>query len=420
MWLNLSHTNYIGMEILTEYISNIGNQFIDPKKRIFIAYIAISIAIAFVWFILNKKYSFVGALKKIFDKKIFFSKSAKSDYKVFLINQLIMMTVSPFLITQLTIATALYFYFHTIDWLSVGMFNSTLPIFVIISFTTFQFLIDDFSKYIIHRFMHKWPILWSLHKVHHSATVLTPMTVFRTHPLEGIIFSLRSSVTQAISISSFIFLFGNTVSLYTVLGVNIFVFLFNILGSNLRLSHVGIRYWKWVEYIFISPAQHQLHHSIAREHHDKNFGAALAVWDWVFGSLHHSVEFDTLELGIEKNQKDESHDLKYLYINPFVEIKNYLFKISSNRKLGGYAILGVTNGFTYLQRFGIHKDLQKQGLGRELLQYILLFAKLKNYKKMKLNTQENNEAALSLYTKNSFNVSKRKLIIMSSYHQNEV
>ena len=100
--------------------------------------------------------------------------------------------------------------------------------------------------------------------------------------------------------------------------------------------------------------------------------------------------------------------------------KNYLFKISSNRKLGGYAILGVTNGFTYLQRFGIHKDFQKQGLGRELLQYILLFAKLKNYKKMKLNTQENNEAALSLYTKNSFNVSKSKLIIMSSYHQNEV
>lgn len=100
--------------------------------------------------------------------------------------------------------------------------------------------------------------------------------------------------------------------------------------------------------------------------------------------------------------------------------KNYLFKISSNSKLGGYAILGVTNGFTYLQRFGIHKDFQKQGLGGELLQYILLFAKLKNYKKMKLNTQENNEAALSLYTKNSFNVSKRKLIIMSSYHQNEV
>ena len=314
------------MEIFSEYLIKIGNQFIDPKKRVFIAYIAISLLIAFGWFVLNRKLTFSKAIKKIFDKKIFFSKSAKSDYKIFFINQLIMMMVSPLLITQLTIATALYFYFHSIDWLSVGMFKNTLPIIVVIFFTSFQFTLDDFSKYIIHRFMHRWPILWSLHKVHHSATVLTPMTVFRTHPLEGIIFSLRSSVTQAISISSFIFLFGNSVDLFTILGVNIFVFLFNIFGSNLRHSHVGIRYWRWLEYIFISPAQHQLHHSIAREHHDKNFGAALAIWDWMFGSLHHSVEYEVLELGIEKNQKDETHNLKDLYINPFIEIKNYFLR----------------------------------------------------------------------------------------------
>ena len=149
------------------------------------------------------------------------------------------------------------------------------------------------------------------------------MTVFRTHPLEGIIFSLRSSVTQAISISLFVFLFADSVNLFTILGVNVFVFIFNILGSNLRHSHVGIRYWNWVEYIFISPGQHQLHHSIAREHHDKNFGAALAIWDWLFGSLHHSVEFDTLKLGLEKNQKQETHSLLNLYLNPLIEIKNY-------------------------------------------------------------------------------------------------
>ena len=326
------------MEIITEYLTNIGNQFIDPKKRVFLAYIAISIFIAFIWFILNKKFSLIEALKKIFDKKIFFSKSAKSDYKIFLINQLIMMFVSPFLITQLTIATALYFYLHTIDWLSAGMFKSTMPILVIISFTTFQFTIDDFSKYIVHRFMHKWPILWSLHKVHHSATVLTPITVFRTHPLEGIIFSLRSSVTQAISISFFIFLFGSSVDLYTILGVNVFVFLFNIFGANLRHSHVGIRYWRWLEYIFISPAQHQLHHSIAKEHHDKNFGAALAIWDWSFGSLNHSVEFETLQLGIEKNQTDESHNLTALYINPFIEIRNYFLKKFKKLKNKIYSI----------------------------------------------------------------------------------
>ena len=173
--------------------------------------------------------------------------------------------------------------------------------------------------------MHKWPVLWALHKVHHSATVLTPMTVFRTHPLEGIIFSLRSAITQAIGISLFFYLFGNLVSLYTIVGVNVFVFVFNILGSNLRHSHIGIRYWKWFEYIFISPAQHQLHHSVAFEHHDKNFGAALAIWDWLFGSLHHSVEFETLHLGIKKDQKETTHNLRNLYFDPINEIKKHIF-----------------------------------------------------------------------------------------------
>ena len=313
------------MDYFFDYTSQITNQFIDPKKRVFLFYILISILIATAWFMINKKLSLKKTLIKIFDKKIFFSKSAKSDYKIFLINQLIMMIVSPFLITQLTIATALYFYFHTIDWLSAGMFVGIAKIYIILSFTIFQFTIDDFSKYIVHRFMHKWPVLWALHKVHHSATVLTPMTVFRTHPLEGIIFSLRSAITQAIGISLFFYLFGNLVSLYTIVGVNIFVFVFNILGSNLRHSHIGIRYWKWLEYIFISPAQHQLHHSIAFEHHDKNFGAALAVWDWLFGSLHHSVEFETLHLGIKKNQHDATHNLKNLYLDPIHEIKQHIF-----------------------------------------------------------------------------------------------
>ena len=60
------------MDIFSDYFLKIGNQFIDPKKRVFFIYIIISIIIAVGWFILNKKYSFKNALKKIFDKKYFF------------------------------------------------------------------------------------------------------------------------------------------------------------------------------------------------------------------------------------------------------------------------------------------------------------------------------------------------------------
>ena len=51
------------MEILSDYFFKIGSQFIDPKKRVFIAYIVISIFIALGWFILSKKFTLKVALK---------------------------------------------------------------------------------------------------------------------------------------------------------------------------------------------------------------------------------------------------------------------------------------------------------------------------------------------------------------------
>ncbi len=320
------------MNIIYDLFGDIFYQFIDPRKRIFICYLLASLLIAFLWLFFNRKLSVKKSIIKIFNLHIFFSKSSKSDYKIFFINQVIMFLISPMLITQLTIATFLFYYFHSISWLNAGMFLGTQVFIVAIIFTTVNFILDDFSKYIVHRLMHKWHILWALHKVHHSATTLTPMTVFRTHPLEGVLFSLRSAITQAITISSFVFLFGNSVDLVTVLGANIFVFLFNIFGSNLRHSHIGIRYWKWLEYILISPAQHQIHHSISREHHDKNFGSAFAIWDWIFGSFHHSEDTDNLTLGIEKNPSNFTHNLSNLYLKPFLEIYKIIIKKSFKLK----------------------------------------------------------------------------------------
>ena len=308
---------------LLDFFSNIFEHFSDPKKRIFLGYILISIGIAFLWLIIQKKLSIKQAFWKVFDKKIFFSKSSKSDYSVFVINRIFTFFVSPLLLTQMAIATVIFHFLHKIDLFNVSIFSNFSKVWIVLLFTVFIFILDDITKYFVHRWMHKWPILWSLHKVHHSATKLTPITIYRTHPLEGIVFSLRGAFTQGISISIFVYLFGNSVDLITILGVNIIVFTFNIAGSNLRHSHIGIRYWTWLEYIFISPAQHQLHHSIAEAHHDKNFGASLALWDWLFGSLHHSTDIESLTLGIDGSENEQSHSLRTLYIKPLGEIIFY-------------------------------------------------------------------------------------------------
>ena len=111
------------MDTLQELFSDITYQFINPKKRIFLFYLLSSFIIAFLWLFFNKKLSVKKSLNKILNPKIFFSQSSKSDYKIFLFNQIIMFFISPVLITQLTIATLLFYYFHSISWLSSGMFS---------------------------------------------------------------------------------------------------------------------------------------------------------------------------------------------------------------------------------------------------------------------------------------------------------
>ncbi|MEK9597214.1 MAG: sterol desaturase family protein, partial [Rhodospirillaceae bacterium] len=58
-----------------------------------------------------------------------------------------------------------------------------------------------------------------------------------------------------------------------------------LFGANLRHSHVHLSYGRRLEGIFISPYQHQLHHSIAAADKNCNYGVALALWDRLGGTL---------------------------------------------------------------------------------------------------------------------------------------
>ena len=326
-WRSLQYL-FKGQILYYELLENFWGNFVDPKKRIFAGYLISAILIAFLWLVFRRKFSVGEAMLKIFDREVLFSKSSLADIKVFLINRVFTFFISPLLITQLVIATAIFNLLISFDWNASKIGEIVPKSTVIFSFTIFIFILDDLTKYFVHRWMHKIPFLWALHKVHHSAQHLTPMTIFRTHPLEGIVFSTRSAFVQGVSISIFFYTFGNKVDLATILGVNVFVFTFNALGSNLRHSHIGIKYWFWLEYVLISPAQHQLHHSVASEHYDKNFGAALAIWDWIFGSLHHSVDCQTLLLGVKDKTAGDPNSLSALYFEPLLTCLLQLVKCS--------------------------------------------------------------------------------------------
>ena len=298
--------------------------FFDPQKRIFFGYLLAALSIALLWLVFYQKRDLRFSVKEIFSFKHWLSASARADYYLMIINGALMTLLSPALLANASIAAFIFTGLHSLFDGRVLIANDVSAEIIALSFTLFLFVFDDFARYWLHRWLHTFPILWSFHKVHHSATVLNPFTVFRAHPIEAVLFTVRSALVQGVSIAVFIYFFGDKVTLFTVLGANIFGFFFNLLGSNLRHSPVSIGYWHSVERVFISPAQHHIHHSHAVEHIDKNFGVVFAFWDYWFGSHHFSEKNQTLSYGLAHNMPAKPHTLFNLYLNPFKDAWSYL------------------------------------------------------------------------------------------------
>ncbi len=314
------------MDQLYNFFDFFTSNFLDPKKRVFLGYLISGFLIAYFWVLFVKKISFKSSFNYIFDKRIYFAKSAIIDYFLYAINLVVMIIFSPILLSQLTIATVIFEFLHTQDFLIPIENIFIVSVIIPVTFTFCYFVLDDFSKFLVHMLMHKIPLLWCFHKVHHSAKVLTPITVFRTHPIEGFIFVLRNAITQGAVIGMFYYISNGNIDLVTVLGANIFSFCFHLFGSNLRHSHISISYWRWLEMILISPAQHQIHHSIKKQHHDKNFGVTFAFWDLIFKTLVFSKLNQNITFGLKKGEKPIETNILGIYFYPIKESFLMIFK----------------------------------------------------------------------------------------------
>ena len=285
---------------------------IDPNKRLFWIYIISSIILGFLYFYISKKNTRV-----ILSSKLWLHPSAKLDYYYFVLSYFVnIFLLAPYILSAKSVA----FYVNNFlnehfEYFDNDLFSYTQIIFL---YTITLFLISDFTRYWLHRFLHTIPFLWEFHKVHHSAKVLTPITFYRVHPIENFLFGLRYSLSAGFVTGVFIYFFGAMIDIYMVFGVNVFLFLFSTLGANLRHSHVPFAYFSFIEKWFMSPKQHQIHHST--KHFNKNYGGFISIWDRFFGSLQLSNEVKVMKFGLRKNQMPDYTSLKSLIFRPFINI----------------------------------------------------------------------------------------------------
>ena len=269
--------------------------FIDPAKRIWWPYLLVSFVFSVI--IIKFKKSSQITLADFFSKKGLLHPSSLVDLKLFFFNQwFYMLLLSPVLIEQLELISLLSAVLKITNILRSVSVPSML---VSISYAFVLFICTDFSRFFLHWCMHKFNFLWKFHQVHHSAEVLTPMTVYRSHPVEMILYKLRGLFVVSIVTAIFYTLFKNNLSFWNILGVNVFGFIFNMCLANLRHSPVWIGFGLF-EHVFISPAQHQMHHSRASALGRNNLGSCLAFWDKCFGSWMGSNQSEPILYGVSE------------------------------------------------------------------------------------------------------------------------
>jgi sterol desaturase/sphingolipid hydroxylase (fatty acid hydroxylase superfamily) len=157
------------------------------------------------------------------------------------------------------------------------------------------FLLLDLLHYLIHRLEHAVPYLWRIHALHHSDPDVDVTTAVRHHPIE----ILFTSATYWLAVL--------VLDVPAVAAVSHALAVF----AAAALQHGNVRLpapvETWLQPLLVTIDTHRIHHSVAVEEANSNYGAVFSVWDRLFGTYRRitRAQQDRLVFGVrELPQRD--------------------------------------------------------------------------------------------------------------------
>ncbi|MFI4883211.1 MAG: sterol desaturase family protein [Phycisphaerales bacterium JB064] len=167
------------------------------------------------------------------------------------------------------------------------------------------FLLLDAIQYLCHVLMHKAPMLWRLHAVHHHAEELEATTAFRFHTFEVMIHGLLTLCA--------VLLLGvhvHDVAIYNAVLLPVSMFH----HSNTRLHPKLEAVLRWIT---VTPRMHRVHHSRWQPETDSNYAAVLSIWDRLFGTLTPDRGPEAINVGLDGFSPSSTRTFKGLLQSPF-------------------------------------------------------------------------------------------------------
>jgi sterol desaturase/sphingolipid hydroxylase (fatty acid hydroxylase superfamily) len=165
----------------------------------------------------------------------------------------------------------------------------------------------DLAIYAQHVLFHRIPILWRLHRMHHTDNDLDVTSGFRFHPFE----MLLSMLIKLLVI--------------WVLGAPaVAVLLFElILSSSALFSHANIKLPGLIDSslraFIVTPDMHRVHHSVQPDETNANFGFNLSVWDRLFGTYiaQPDAGHTGMTIGLAETQSTHEQRIDRMLTEPF-------------------------------------------------------------------------------------------------------
>jgi sterol desaturase/sphingolipid hydroxylase (fatty acid hydroxylase superfamily) len=170
--------------------------------------------------------------------------------------------------------------------------------------------IRSLAGYAFHVLMHKIPVLWRVHRVHHFDTHLDVSTTLRSHPVEFVaMLVIMLPVTIAFGLTTWV------LAAYEIID-----------GLSGVLSHANLRLpptldWS-VRWLFVTPNMHSLHHSSDRLETDSNYGTTFTIWDRLFGTYRQAplAGYEAFEIGLKEIRDERAWNLWWQIKSPALRI----------------------------------------------------------------------------------------------------
>lgn len=253
----------------------------------------------------NPNYIIIALLAVFFTLEQFFANPFSLKKRGNHLFQNILFQISLTILNIVFVAIQVY----CIEWLNTNkiglLYLVELPFWIKLFVSV---VLYDFTTYWIHRASHNIPLLWRLHRVHHSDTAMDSSTTFRFHPLELILIYQTGNILTA-------GIFGTDVTSMALYYFIIYIFFF--------FEHSDLNYPKWINntfgLFFVMPAHHRIHHHQEQFYTDSNFADILIIWDKIFGTFN-LVPPEEMKYGLEEFEQEEKQTFLYLMKSPFINI----------------------------------------------------------------------------------------------------